>query len=273
MQLTHATLAVFAKYPGASVLKGRANSTNVSEKKYGFFSDDLAAFKRIAAGTGLVKKANGAWSRHPLAFLMEAADDICYRIIDLEDGYRVGRVSFDETELLLAPIAFPSQVASTDPSYRAIGDRRNQVEYLRARAINKMIYAVIDAFKTNYPAIMRGRFESDLVSSCAFAAQAARIKELSLEKIYSSPQVVQIEAAGFEVMSGLLSTFVPALLRRSRRLSLAEKKVLELVPPQFREASSAYKALLAATDHISGMTDSYAVTLFRRLKGMELPRG
>jgi dGTPase len=149
----------------------------------------------------------------------------------------------------------------------------NQVEYLRARAINQMIRAVVDVFKDQYEAIMEGRMEDDLMSQCVFAAQAERIKALSLSKIYSDPQVVQVEAAGFEVMSGLLEKFVSPLTKSPGKRTLADRKVLELLPPQFRDRPSPYESLLAATDYVSGMTDSYALTLFRRLRGIELPRG
>ena len=273
LQLTHATLAVFTKYPRLSVVSGLVDSKNVSEKKFGVYTDDVEAFSRAAQDTGLLRKFDGAWVRHPLAFLMEAADDICYRIVDLEDGCRVGRVSFEETEPLLWVIAFPNGDKLADQNYQAIRDWKNRIEYLRARAINNMIYAVVEAFKNNYDAIMKGQFESDLVATCEYASQAEQIRALSASKIYSASQVVQIEAAGFEVMSGLLDKFVPTLLRETGKRSLAEKKLLELIPPQFREQQSAYKALLSATDHVSGMTDSYAVRLFRRLKGIELPRG
>jgi dGTPase len=273
LELTHATLAVFSKYPRPSAVPSARKSKKISEKKFGFFSDDQEKFQRVARGVGLVKKANGTWTRHPLTFLMEAADDICYRIIDLEDGCRLGKVAFESAESLLCAIALPDGGKSKDAGYQAINDQRNKIEYLRARAISNMIYEVVEVFKTNYDDIMVGQFEKELLGECEFASHAEAIKTLSKAKIYCATEVVQIEAAGFEVMNGLLEKVVPPLLKRPKKRSFADKKILELIPDQFTKAKSKYEALLAATDYVSGMTDSFAVTLFKRLKGIELPQG
>jgi dGTPase len=273
LQLTHATLAVFSKYPRLSAVSGLRESKKISEKKFGFFSDDLGQFSRVARGVGLARKSNGTWSRHPLTFLMEAADDICYRIIDLEDGCRLGKVSFDRAESLLCAIAFPNGGQAKDSGYQKINDPKQKIEYLRAKSISSMIYAVVEVFESNYDDIMMGKFEKELLGECAYAAQADAIKAVSRVNIYGAAEVVQIEAAGFEVMHGLLDKVVPPLLKTPKKRSFSEKKVLELIPSQFTKAKSKYEALLAATDYVSGMTDSFAVTLFKRLKGIELPRG
>lgn len=147
MQLTYAVLGAYNKYPRRAYLPKFAKSENVSEKKFGFVRSDEKSFKEIAEGLGLNKKQGGAWSRHPLAFLMEAADDICYRIIDLEDGHRVGRVSFEETEKLLKPMAFSTKKESREGSYALIDDEKGKVEYLRARAISRLIFEAVLAFK------------------------------------------------------------------------------------------------------------------------------
>jgi dGTPase len=272
LQLTYGTLSTFSKYPRRSVVDGITTPTNAGQKKFGFCCADEALFTEVAEGAGLPSTHSGAWTRHPLAYLMEAADDICYRVIDLEDGCRVGRVSFEEAERLLGPIAAPGKDLKTEKSYNDIADTRGQTEYLRARAINMLIYSVVKVFDMNYEQIMRGTFEGDLISHCAYAANIDAIKRCSKARIYNAPQVVQIEAAGFEVMAGLLEKFVPTLVQQAPDRSLAQQKLIELVPRQFRSPKSKYDALLAATDHVSGMTDSHAVSLFRRLKGIELPR-
>lgn len=268
-QLTYAVLSTFLKYPRASALAAR-DATRISEKKFNFFHHDGESFARVVAETGLIKKSNGAYVRHPLAFLMEAADDICYGVVDLEDGHRVGRVSFEQVATLLAPIAFHDGDASST-SYTALEDNAGRVEYLRARAIGVLIMAVVDTFKQHYAALMAGTFESALVDQCAFAPQLRAISEVSRAQIYSTPTVLQIEAAGFEILGGLLAKFVPALVLEPAQRSSAHNKIVQIIPAQFTTGATRYERLLGATDYVSGMTDSFALTLFRRLNGIEMP--
>jgi dGTPase len=269
-QLTYAVLAAFTKYPRPSDLpavKGR-----VSERKFGYFAADAQGFERIAAGVGLLPKAGqpGAYARHPLAFVMEAADDICYGIVDLEDGHRLGRVSFAEVRELLEPLAFPDGQQET-ASYRQLDDDNGRVEYLRARAIGNLVRGALDAFRDHYAAIMDGRFEQDLAACSRFAPQLQAIARLSRERIYATPSVLQIEAAGFEILAGLLAKIVPALVSDEAGRSAAHRKIVQIIPAQFTRGRDAYERLLGATDYISGMTDTFALKLFRRLHGMELP--
>jgi dGTPase len=270
-QLTHAVLAAFAKYPRASIMEG-ADRDRVSEKKFGYASDDAANFAAVAEDTGLLVKAPGAWCRHPLAFLMEAADDICYGVVDLEDGHRLARVSFDQARALLWPIAFADGQAAGE-SYTDIADDDGRVEYLRARAIGNLVSACVDVFKEHYALIMDGRFESDLASRCRFAPHLDAIARVSRRQIYATPAVLQIEAAGFEIIGGLLAKLVPALLSAEQGRSKAHQKIMQIVPEQYKARTGDYQKLLGATDYVSGMTDTYALTLFRRLNGIELPGG
>ena len=268
-QLTYAVLSSYAKYPRGSDMP-HALKTNISEKKFGYCSQDAGNFESVAMGTGLIKKSNGVYARHPLAFLMEAADDICYGIVDLEDGHRLGRVSFTETHDLLWPIAFPTG-QEPSASYTSLDDNAGKIEYLRARSIGNLINATVDVFKLNYAAIMQGKFESALVESCKFYNDLEKILVLSRARIYTTPTVLQIEAAGYEILGGLLTKLVPALLAPANERSNAQKKIVQIVPKQFTLGNSAYERLMGATDYVSGMTDSFALTLFRRLNGIELP--
>ncbi len=268
-QLTYAVLSTFLKYPRGSRLAASA-ARPISEKKFNYFDHDAVSFATVVAETGLIKKANGSYARHPLAFLMEAADDICYGVVDLEDGHRVGRVSFEQVQQLLVPIAFQDGDAAS-PSYTALEDNAGRVEYLRARAIGVLIMSVVDAFKAHYAQLMDGTFEVALVDRCAFAAQLHAISEVSRREIYSSPNVLQIEAAGFEILAGLLAKFVPALVLEADARSSAHKKIVQIIPAQYTHGATRYERLLGATDYVSGMTDSFALTLFRRLNGIEMP--
>ncbi len=272
LQLTYAVLGTYCKYPRAAFIPKFDDSKKVSEKKFGFVQGDSESFKKVAENLGLINKQDNAWSRHPLAFLMEAADDICYRIIDLEDGHRLGKVTFEETEKMLKEVAFDRQ-EDTGDSYALIDDddKKGKIEYLRAKAINNLITEAVSSFEKNYETIMNGTFERDLLSQTKYFSLLSDIKELSRKKVYTSPNVLQIEAAGFEVLGGLLEKIVPALVNEKQ--TSAEKKVFQLIPSQFTKGKNKYEKLLSATDFVSGMTDSYAVTLYRRLRGIELPRG
>ncbi len=138
---------------------------------------------------------------------MEAADDICYRIVDLEDGHKLSRVGFSQVEALLAPIAFDDGVIPIAGTYVAIPDEKGKVEYLRARAINALVMDAVQVFERCSDEILAGSFECDLMSRSRFNEGLKAIKRLSKENIYNSPHVLQIEAAGFEVLGGLLEVF------------------------------------------------------------------
>jgi dGTPase len=273
LQMTYAVLGAFSKYPRQSVVSSMQGSTNVSEKKFGFFSVDAGSFNEIAEGLRLKQKALNAWSRHPLAFLTEAADDICYRIIDFEDGFRLGRVLFSEVEPPLKEIAFKNTQQQARMRYQRLKDPRAKIERLRAMAINNLVHAAVKVFCAHSAQILSGQFEQSLLSRVPFRKQLRNVEKLSFAQIYATPPVAQIESAGFEVLGGLLDRVVPVLTRDTAKLSAADKKLLQIIPPQFRGGVSYAEKLYNATDFVSGMTDSYAVTLYRRLRGIELPRG
>ncbi|MES1189600.1 MAG: dGTP triphosphohydrolase [Steroidobacter sp.] len=218
LQLTYATLGAFTKYPKASFvfgIDGKRKSRKISEKKFGFFSDDDASFSEVAKSLGLLQKKKGAWVRHPLAFLVEAADDICYRIVDFEDGYRLGRVTFEDAEKLLRKLAL-SDEGGMNSDIRI--ENKGQIELLRALAINNLIYQVKDVFEKNYEKILNGTFETDLISETESHQVLSEIAAASREKVYGTPSVLQIEAAGFGVLGGLLSLFAPVFVFPESRL-------------------------------------------------------
>jgi dGTPase len=270
LQLTYAVLAAFGKYPRPSQFP---KSEKISEKKFGYCADDVDTFRKVAEGVGLISKDGAAYCRHPLAFLMEAADDICYRIVDLEDGHRLGRIQFEKARELLWTIAFPPCKAERN-SYKEIDDKDEKIAYLRAKAIDNLIKAVVDVFKKHYEAIMSGNFEEELVKKCKFVSEFDAIKKISQSDIYTTPAVLQIEVAGFGILGGLLDKIVPALLAPEDSRTEEQKKIAALVPEKCKlKDKTAYQRLLGATDYISGMTDTFALSLFRRLHGMELPGG
>ena len=282
LRLTYATLATFTKYPKESFFEDETlltTSTNKLPKiykKFGFFQSEKNIFQTVAGEVGLQKKAkiNNSffWCRHPLAFLVEAADDICYRIMDLEDGSHLGLVSFNETEALLMPL-----IGKTKLKLYNTRDEKEKIGYLRAKAITLLVEQLAKVFIDNEEQILAGNFESELISVISVRKPLETIEKISVEKIYSYKTVIEREAVGYEVLGGLLDIFVSALLDSSNtQFSHRTKTIIKLFPQQFTLAKNSeedfYQKLLQITDFISGMTDSFAVSLYRKLKGISLPQ-
>jgi dGTPase len=278
LQLTCATLGAFTKYPLESQVSDRTVHRGASAKKFGFYQSERGHFTEVAERCGLLRRTSDAawWARHPLAFLVEAADDICYRVVDFEDGCRLGHLRYVEVEealLSLIPEAQrPKRLAQAESDAR-------RVQILRSIAIGAAIEAAADAFLANEEALLRGEFDRPLIEATPQRAAWERIQNRSVETIYSTPRGVEIEAAGFEVLGGLLEIFVSALNDAAHgleRASSRSRKLLQLLPaeslgPGRVPDPDPYLRLLKMTDFVSGMTDSYAVTLYRKVRGISLP--
>jgi len=271
MQLSAAVLGAFAKYPRLSVVEPRG-ATGISGKKFGFFVADADSFRQVAEVLGLRKKADGAWYRHPLAFLMEAADDICYRIMDVEDGFRTGCLTFDEVRSLFEGVL-------DNPSLKRLDDipsNKHRVEYLRAKAIDTAIREVVGVFLDREEAILAGDFDDDLMKHVEHAVEFSAFKERAREKVYSARAVVEVEACGFKVLGGLLEAFLSAVddytSNGKAKASARSKTMLRLLPEgSVREDLDFYERALVVTDAVSGMTDSFALTMYQRIHGISLP--
>ena len=269
LQLTHATLGAFTKYPCAAQLEPpphRGKSTS----KVGLYQAELEAFAEVAGALGLIPRAgmSHAWCRHPLAFLVEAADDICYLILDLEDGHRIGYVPHELYVELMLP------VASRHPSFKdgkrpceTVRQQRAYSGILRAMAINVLVRDVAEAFLQREESILAGEFDSQLTGRIPATEQLQRIEEDSIRHCYNAREVVQIELAGYDVIAGLLAKLVGATTQPARPES---KKLRSLFDWLDQGQTSQYHQLLRITDYVSGMTDSYAVKLYRRLFGLSL---
>jgi dGTPase len=271
MQLTSATLAAFAKYPVEAININK--KYGISAKKFNFFQDDRDLFAQVAANTGLRKLPGQdyAWSRHPLVFLVEAADDISYQIVDFEDGHKLGIISYDEIEkLFMAVIKKPEMQKDID----ALHDRTDKVEFMRAKAIGTLIGEVIESFIKNHDQILAGEFNQPLVESIPSTEALKVIQQRSAADIYTYQRAVEIEAAGFELTEGLLNAFAAAI-NDYEKPSYRSKKMLQLIPVKYRNVNpdSPYLRLLNLLDFISSMTDSYAVALYKKIKGISLPSG
>ncbi len=271
LQLTYATLGAFTKYPCPSNLPARDRKRK-SQKKYGYFQTEQKVFADVASHLELAKLAEQAWCRHPLAFLVEAADDICYNIIDLEDGCRLGLVSFDDTVALLAGILRDN----FDPGkLQRIPSQDEKIGVLRALAIGRLIDECTVIFLDHESEILGGKFDQDLAAQCKSARALNEISKLSIDKIYRAKHVVEIESAGYEVLPGLLEEFSKAgryLLEGN--VPKKYENLLRLLPEGFKpfelNAESHYVMLRNIIDFISGMTDRHALSLYRKIKGISL---
>lgn len=277
LRLTYATLAAFTKYPKESFTPKFSKKVinNKIFKKYGFFQSEKDIFIDIAEQTGLIFKGSKnelCWYRHPLAFLVEAADDITYRIMDLEDGFRLGLLSFNETEELLIDLINKDELKGYNER-----EKNDKISYLRAKAINTLVNQLSDAFLEKEEEIMKGNFVSELISVIEKSKALEIIKNISVDKIYSIDSVLEREAAGYEVLGGLLDIFISAVNDVHKgKPPFRSKNIIKLLPIQFLGANrktedDLYLRLLKITDYVSGMTDSYAVSLYRRIKGISLP--
>ncbi len=275
LQLTSAVLATFTKYPRPSHIAAELDGK--SGKKFGFFQQDAEAFQRVARSTGLVERIPGAaWRRHPLAFLVEVADDTCYLIVDLEDAARLGFVPYKDAECLLADLAGN---AISGRRLERLQDPKERLEYLRAKAIGRLLESAAAVFLENEDAILKGEFDDELLEQSPVAVPLQAILRLAKETIYNARPALEIETAGFEVLGGLLSLFANAVEAGAgqARLTTRETMLLKLLPAQFlghggQPDSDPYLRLLQVADFVAGMTDSYAVDMYRKLKGIDMPR-
>lgn len=273
LQLTSAVLGTFTKYPRASEVD-ESQKQGISGKKFGFMQSEAALFQELANELGLIKKTGSAlaWHRHPLAFLVEAADDICYHVMDIEDGYKANCISFQEIADLHRPWLSEQQWGRGEK----IEDHGRRVEYFRAITVDAMVKAAVRAFADNYDGLMNGSFDEELTAKVELAQELKAFKTLARQKVYSARPVVEIEACGFEVIGGLLEAFVGAINAKATKSETGKvrtRTLLSLLPKTSLdiEQSSAYERALLATDFISGMTDSFAVELYQRIRGISLP--
>jgi dGTPase len=270
MQLTYPTLATFTKYPKESAIPQHIIDSylGISIKKYGFFQSEKQLFGEIAQSLGLIRRYDNValWSRHPLAFLVEAADDICYRIVDLEDAYRIGFITFKTAKKLLNKIANKHKYEITKKAIR----EEEQIKYLRAIVINKLIQEVRTIFLDKEDDILEGKFDDELLNCLQDETRDSlqKIKEKTNKKVFNAADVVKIQIAGYEVLSNLFSEFADAVLNDKRKGK--SKLLLEILPQEYRpkNGDSEYNKILKVTDYISGMTDSYATSLFQTIKGI-----
>jgi dGTPase len=275
LKLTYATLATFSKYPCESILSNRDKSRK-SQKKFGYYQSEKKHFAKIANECGMLSLSDseGVWSRHPLTFLVEAADDICYLIIDLEDAARMGVISFNQFKEMVSPIIGNKL---DEKKLNEIRDPNQRIGILRAMAIQHLVDQCAEKFIEEEEAILKGTFDqalSDLISSAVYTEHIARY---SFQHIYNAPQVLEIQAAGFEVLPGLLEICWEAMedhLIHGKKCKAKHLNLLRMLPFTCYDLENpqrdAYLRARDLCDFISGMTDRYAVALYKKIKGISI---
>lgn len=273
LRLTYATLAAFTKYPKTAFAP--KDKSRKSQKKFGVYISNRELYAQLAEDMGLIKIAEDQYLRHPLAFLVEAADDICYNIIDLEDGCRLGLVRLEDTVELMAEII--GEKFKRD-KFNEIQSKEEKLGLLRAMTINKLIQECVSSFLDHEQDILNGDFDKALTDEIHSTPVLNQIIGLSVEKIYRSRQVLEREAAGLEVLEKLMETFCQAVYDQkfgAGSNNPRPKAVYRLLPPDYQHLLkgdlTVYQSMQLVVDFISGLTDKAAVNLYRTISGFALP--
>ena len=262
LRLSAATLGAYMKYPKASL--PHKPTQHVADKKFGFYQAQATDFNMLAQDLGLTSKA-GTYYRHPLAYLVEAADDICYTIIDFEDGINLGWISESYALEYLINLVKDSIDKKT---YASLKHTPQRMSYLRALAINSLIKDAVAIFLKNEEAILSGSFPHALLDKSKYAAQIDDIISLSVEKVYHSPEVLQKEIVGYKVITTLLDAFTTAAVHEFKGQADAyDQLILRLVPNGTPFISyTLYDTLLNATCYVASLSDGKAMELSKKMK-------
>ena len=270
LRLSYATLGAFMKYPKESLPK--KPTKHIADKKYGFFQSEKEAFEDVADELGLIKRGDRSgisYSRHPLAYLVEAADDICYTIIDFEDGINLGLIQ--EEYALEYLINLVRDTINTE-KYNSLLNTQDRVSYLRALAINTLINEAVELFMTHEESILNGEFSKALLDHSKYEAQIKDIIKVSIENVYQSAEVIDKEVAGYEVINELLNVFTTTTNNYfNDEVSNFDRLILKLLPKSLHlNHDKLYTNLLAICNYISKLSDSNAILTYRKLKGNHL---
>jgi len=277
-RLTYATLASIVKYPADS--ENGFNKQQLATKKSGFFDSEIDIYKEIVAALGIPQPdpAKNVFARHPFVYLVEAADDICYRVIDFEDAHRLNIISIDTIKDLFLSFFDKEEGYNArekvEKVFYEINDDNQKVQYLRAMLISHLIFRVRDIFMEKEAELLEGRLGKSLIDYLP-EREGALIKKIdaySVQHIYNHRSVVEVEIAGYNVIGGMLKEFFAAVLDPHAAKS---EKLLQLISKQFvisGEPGRLYNDIQAIVDFIAGMTDLYAVDLYRKITGMTFPQ-
>ena len=266
--MTYSMLASIVKYPYPSTLAGRDGR----KSKFGFFASEAEGYRRIAAELGIPEQG-GAYARHPLVYLVEAADDICYEIMDLEDAHKLKLISYEETEHLM--LSFFDEMGRNRILQRlddeAVTDVNERVVYLRACVIGLLEHACVDVFVEHEQEILHGTFSGSLIKHAPERIRSAyeACTRLSVDRIYRSKPVLDVELSGYKIIETLLHTFIDAAMHPERFHS---QQLLDLVSSQYDIRSESIETrIMAVIDYLCGMTDVFALGIYQKINGLSLP--
>ena len=263
--MTYSTLAAMVKYPRTSML------AEPNHPKFGFFESEEPLYRRIAAELGIPELEPGRFARHPLVYLMEAADDICYQIMDIEDAHRLAILSLDEVAFLFLGFFGEEDAARMRRGMGHLDDPNEKVGYLRSNVIGALVGDCARVFAENETSLLRGELEGSLIDQASPRLREGygRCAAIARKKIYMASDVIDVEIAGNRIITYLLNSLMEAVIHPERNFS---RLLLETVPGQYDIGSdSLYTRIQGVLDHVSGMTDVYALNLFRKLNGHSLP--
>jgi dGTPase len=265
--LTYSTLASVVKYPYASIY------SDPRKQKFGFFDSEKADYEKIAAELGIPRSPENPnrYARHPLVYLVEAADDICYQIMDIEDAHKLKILTSDETKSLFLGFFNAERKARRKETMNLVTDVNEQIAYLRSSVIGQLIEECSAVFADNEETILNGTFSSSLIKQLPQHSAEAyeHCSKTAFAKIYRSPEVLDVELAGYKIILTLLEHLVAAVLNPDKAYS---KQLLMRIPGQYEtNAPTVYGKIMAVLDYISGMTDVYALDLYRKITGMNIP--
>ena len=268
--LTYSTLASIVKYPFESSLAG-------GKPKFGFFQSEKELFRKIANQLEMVQLSDSPlhYLRYPLVYLVESADDICYQIMDVEDAHKLKILSYSETETLFLNFFHPLEDQSTleniSVNLALVSDSNERISYLRAMVIGKLTRECANLFISGINDFNKSEKIIPLFDLLPEPSKSAmeQVKNVSLQKIYNDRTVVEIEIAGYKILGTLLEAFITAVIEPESFLS---KKLLSLIPAQYQnQDQTVYGKIQSVVDFVSGMTDLFALNLYRKITGMELP--
>lgn len=266
LRLSYATLGTFIKYPKESLPKRPTNE--IADKKYGVFQSDVPFFNELADELGLISSGKGsdiAYKRHPLAYLVEAADDICYTIIDFEDGINLGLI---EEEFALEYLIKLVKGTIDSKKYYQLKYKKDRLSYLRALAIGTLINEAAAVFLENETAILEGKYPYSLLEKCKYEAQINDIIKISIEKVYRSREVIEKELVGYTIISKLLDVFLTAINNKHENtLTNYDKLILLLLPESLKEPNpNQYLRTLSICGYVASLTDGFALQLYKKIK-------
>lgn len=266
--MTYSTLAACVKYPHAAYFAS-------PKPKFGFFTPEIPVFARIADELGLpvIEENEGymRYARHPLVYLVEAADDICYEVMDIEDASKLHVISVEKAHELLLSFFEPAVRDQLISSYPVVTDPNDRTVYYRACVINALEQACVRIFVEHEQEILQGTFAGSLISRLPQPLKAAyeNCASLSVRQIYNAKVVTDIDLAGYRIIYTLLGLMNEAVLEPSKAYS---RLLLSQVSSQYElSAPDLSTRIMAVLDYLSGMTDLYALDLYRKITGQSLP--